>query len=270
MGERLKDVIVDPNAGELAQDNAFALLESAWEATRGHLPARAPLPPTVSGITLGVMNGANPFGAHRMVYVNVRVAEGRAAHVRDIRLTRLPNEPILALADKRGALRVKHDVKGFEDVVLEIRHVDVLPDHGAFAIQVVLDDGPGLDAFVLANKLVASAPPEVTSPVAGQVLKDAHPEITWRPYRSPELAPWEARVLNVTVSRGPAYEGAWTFYEWQPGERSYLRVGDPGTPSATLEPDSYWLSVMCGEERTFGGIRIQRATDTGTPFRVVR
>ncbi|MGZ3424807.1 MAG: hypothetical protein ACXVEF_07360 [Polyangiales bacterium] len=270
MGEHLRDTIADPHTGELARDNAFALLESAYEATHGHLPARTALPPSVVNITLGVMNGALPFGPHRLVFLNMRVVEGRAAHVKDMRVTRLPNEPILALADKRGALRVTRDPKGFEEVAIDVRQLEVLPDRGAFAIQIVFDDAPGIDTFVLANKLVASAQPEVTSPEVGQVFKDPHPEIAWHPYRSPELASWEQPSLYMSISRDSTKESAWNFYKWEPGDLGSVRVGDPGTPSATLEPDSYWLDIMCQEERTFGAIRISRATNRARPFTVVR
>jgi hypothetical protein len=272
MGERLRDVIVDPRAGELAQDNAFALLESAYEATRGQLPARTALPSFVRSITLGVMNGTHQSAPHRMFFLNMRLSEGRLAHLKDIRVTRLPSEPLLALADKRGWFRVNHDEKGVENISIDVRRLEVLPERGAFSIQVVFDDGPGIDTFVLANKLVVSAQPEVTSPDVGQVFKDPHPEIAWRPYRSPELAPWEQRTLWVSVSRenGDASIGAWSFYKFEAGELGSVHVGDPGTPSATLEPDSYWATVLCAEERTFGGVRLSRMTQTARSFSVLR
>lgn len=65
-------------------------------------------------------------------------------------------------------------------------------------------------------------------------------------------------------------EYAWGFYEWDPGERGSVRVGDPGTPSATLAPGSYWLDLLCMEDRTFGGVRLTRASESGRPFSVVR
>jgi hypothetical protein len=271
MGERLKEVIVDPHTGELARENAFALLERAYEATRGQLPARTPLPKDVEVMTLGVLNGANPFGAHRLVFLYMRVLEGRAEHIKDIRVTRLPSEPIIALAEKRGTFSVTHGKKGFDEIKLEARGLDILPDRGAFAIQVVFDDGrPGIDAFVLANKLVASTQPDVTSPTVGQVYSHPHPEITWRPCRSPEYMPWEARSVNVGIVRESTKEDAWTFYKWDPGELAKVRVGDPETPAAKLEPDSYWLSLLCTEERKFGGIWISRLSETGRSFSVVR
>jgi hypothetical protein len=263
MGERLKDVLVDPHAGELAQGNAFELLERAYEATHGNLPARTALPPTVKRITLGVVNGANPFGAHRMVFLDMRVAQGRTAHVKDVRLTRLPSEPILALADNRGVLQIKHVEAGFEDIDVEVRGLETLPDRGAFGIHIAFDDAPAFDTFVLANKMVGSTQPEVTSPDVNQVLADARPEIGWLPYRSPQYASWEDRSVWMGIS-GSAKSMVWDFYKWAPGELASVPV------TKSLEPDSYWLSVMCTEERTFGGIRLSRATESGRPFSVVR
>jgi len=268
MNERLEEVIVDPRSGELALDNAFALLERAYEATNGKLPAHAVLPPDVTSMTLGVMNGANPWGAHRLVFLKLRVTEGRAAHVKDVRVTRLPGEPILALAAGRGELRVTRETKGLEDVSVDLRRVDVLPDRGAFAIQVDFDDAPAIDAIVLASKLVASTQPQITSPGVGQVLRDA-PEITWRPYRSPELAPWETRALFLGLS-GETTKEAWSFYQWEPGDRGRVRVGVEGTPIARLAPDTYWVDLLYLEERTFGAIRISRAAEAGSRFTVVR
>jgi hypothetical protein len=261
MGERLRDVLADPRTSELARDNAFELLESAYDATHGQLPSRAAFPATVRGITFGTMNGVNPYGTHRMVYLKVRLDEGRAAHVKELRLTRLPGEPILDLAQKRGAVRSSKAEKGVEEIALEIRNVEVLPDRGAFAIQLAFDDGPGLDTFVLANKLVASAQPEVTSPDVGQVFKDPRPPIAWHPYRSPEYAAWETRGVNIAVS-SEAKPDAWSLYQFQPGDLGQA------TP-APLDPGAYWVSVMYAEDRGFGPIRIQRATDSGRPFTVV-
>jgi hypothetical protein len=266
MGDRIKDVLVDPRAGDLARDNAFALLESAYEATHGRLPARAALPDGMRLMTLGVLNGANPFGANRLVFLSMRVVAGRAAHVKDIRLTRLPGEPILALtgSSPRGELVVSPAANGLEDVKLQAKQLDVLPDRGAFEIHVAFDDGPGVDAVVLANKLVASAQPEITSPAVGQVLTDPRPEFAWLPFRSPEYAPWEARAVHVGVSRES--KDAWTFYKWDPGELGSVHVGEP----ATLEPGPYWMSLLCMEQRMFGGIWIMRLSETAGPFSVVR
>lgn len=263
MGERLREVIVDPHTGELARDNAFALLESAYAATHGRLLARAALPSNVKSLSLGVINGANPFGAHHLVYLDLRVPVGRSSHVKDMRVTRLPNEPILALSEKRGTLRIKRDAPGFERVDLEVRGADlVLPERGAFAIQIVFDDAPPIDAFVLASKLVASAQPEILAPEVNDVLRDPHPELAWRPYRSPALAPWESRSMWLGLSRDDAQ--AWELYKWDPGELGSARV------DATLEPGSYWLDLLYIEERTFGGIRLARAAEAARPFNVVR
>ncbi len=264
MGERLKEVIVDPHTGELARDNAFALLESAYAATQGQLPARTALPHEVRSMSLGVLNGANPLGAHRAIYLYLRVAEGRAAHVKEMRLTRLPSEPILALSEERGALSVAHVMKGFEDIKLEARALEVLPDRGAFGIEVVFDDGPRIDTFVLANKLVGSTHPEVTAPAMGQTFDDPRPEIAWRPFRSPELASWEARAVSVWIGRDATKDTAWSFYQREPGELASVRS------STSLDPGSYWVSVMCSEERSFGGIWISRMAETGRSFSVVR
>lgn len=268
MGERLRDVIADPESGELAVDNAFALLERAYEETRGQLPARTTLPASVPVLTFGVLNGATPSGPHRAIYLDMHVAEGRGAHVRGMRVTRLPGDRILDLEGRRGALQITPGPPGLDDVKLELRQPDELPDRGVFAIHVAFDDGPAIDTFVLADDLVARAQPEITSPTVGQVFDAPQPEIAWRPFRSPELRAWEKRSLYVDVSRDE--ESAWSFYQWEPGDRGSVRVGEAGTTAAALKPGSYWMSVLYAEDRTFGGIHASRVVQVARPFSVVR
>lgn len=270
MNDRLRDVIVDPRAGELAKDNAFALLESAYDATKGKLPARNAVASAIGSVGFGVLNGMTAFGPHRLIFVNFHVAPGRGAHVTNARLTRLPSEPLLDASAGLGTLRVLHDSTEYDEIKLERRQLDVLPDRGAFAIAIAFDDAPGVETFALASKLVASAQPELLSPATNAVLDDPRPEITWQPFRSPELAPWETRQTWIGISHGPKDELAWTFYEWQPGDRSRVRVGEPGTKAASLAPDSYWIDFLAMEERTFGAVRISRGANTARPFRVVR
>jgi hypothetical protein len=270
MNDRLRDVIVDPRAGELAKDNAFALLESAYDATKGKLPARNAVASDVSLVSFGVLNGMTAFGPHRLIFLDLHVAPGRGAHVTNARVTRLPGDVMLDASAGLGTLRAVHDSKEYDEVKLERRQLDVLPDRGAFAIEIAFDDAKTVETFVLASKLVASAQPEVTSPLANAVLDDPRPEITWQPFRSPEIAPWETRGTWIGISHGPKDELAWSFYEWDAGERARVRVGEPGTTPASLAPDSYWIDFMAGEERRFGGVRISRLSSTARPFRVVR
>ena len=181
-----------------------------------------------------------------------------------MRVTRLPNEPLLSLSEKRGALKRKSDEKGFEGVAVEVKNLPALPDRGAFAIQVTFDDAPPIDTFVLANRLVASAQPELLSPDVNESLGDAHPTIAWHPFRSPEYATYESRSLWVGVSRDNDRGLAWDFYKWDPGELASAPVTN------SLEADGYWVSLLCMESRAFGGILMYRGSESGRPFRVVR
>ena len=51
-----------------------------------------------------------------------------------------------------------------------------------------------------------------------------------------------------------------------PGSMGRLLIsGEPGTTNASFEQDAYWLTLICAEQRTFGGIRISRAPSRDSP-----
>jgi hypothetical protein len=49
--ERIRDVLLDPSSGELAKENAYELLDKAYEVQGGKLPSVFKPPPDSSGST---------------------------------------------------------------------------------------------------------------------------------------------------------------------------------------------------------------------------
>src|SRR5207249_6422064 len=94
MGERIRDVLLDPSADGRVKDNAYALLDKAYESQGGKLPSSFVLPPPFSGVMgFGVTRGTNPHRSWFKTYATVPIRD--ASRLRGFTVKRLPDEVIL-------------------------------------------------------------------------------------------------------------------------------------------------------------------------------
>lgn len=150
-------------------------------------------------------------------------------------------------------------------------HLDRLPKDGVFSVRVEIDRAPLFDTWFPASKLAATSTPEVASPTSANVVSDAHPVVQWKPFRSPEWAPFDRRRVGVYVSDTTTNNVAWYLWKEEAGELSRVRIGDhDGAKKTSLAPGSYWLALTGAESRSFGPITIDRRGQTGVPFNVVK
>lgn len=271
MGERIRDVLLDPTSGELAKENAFELLDKAYDAQKGALPSRSVLPAGFENMKLGVMHGQGPNAPYGTIYLYVQAVEGTGAHVTEMSVRRLPGEVLLDLRSARGKLAIRRNRPGFEDLVLEVTGVESPPADGVYAIRIAVDDGRLFDGWVIARGMASTATPEVLSPTPSISFSDPNPELRWTPFTSPQYAPFEQRTLSVYVHDEGNHKAAWDYWLASPGSLSTVRVGNhPAAPKTTLSPGSYWFSLTASEERKFGPVRLARSSQTGVPFNVVK
>ena len=264
VGDRIRDVLLDRSAGDLARANAFELLDKSYEATEGHMPSRFALPRGFLAMKLGSLRGQHAWATYRTIFLFLRFEKGLGAHVKDVTVRSLPaGTVVLDRAAGIGNLRVTPQPDS-DEVVLEAKDVaGPLPD-GVTAIRVTLDDGREADTWVLARGMASSASPEIATPAPSATFADGNPTFAWAPFRSPEYATFEDRTLSVYVSDETSKKTAFDHWVWQPGELAKVKV-DP-----KLEPGSYWLALTAGEERGFGPVRLARSSQRGVPFSVVR
>src|SRR4051812_40811010 len=69
LGDRIHDVLLDPTASSLVRQNAFELLEKAYETNGGKLPSRFQLPAGYSSIQLGYFHIGTPSGPHYEIHI---------------------------------------------------------------------------------------------------------------------------------------------------------------------------------------------------------
>lgn len=269
MGERIRETLLDPAASPSERENAFALLDKAYERNGGKLPSRFVLPAQVENVKLGATFSRSRSDTHSNVFLWMQMQEGFAAHVTSMSVRRLPSETLLDMKTGPGRLSIQHHKPGFEDLVLEATNVTAPPMDGVYAIHVGLDDGREVDGWVVGRGLASSATPEVLSPAPSTVVAGPHPEVTWKPFTSPQYAAFEQRSLSVYVHDESRQKTAWDYWVANPGDLGSVRVGNPpGAPVGKLEPGTYWLSVTASEERKFGPVRLSRSSQTGVPFHV--
>jgi len=269
VGERVRDVLLDTRSSDLVKQNAFELLDKAYEAQKGSLPSRFVLPPGFEGVKYGVvrgMSGQTPF-FRIFVYGHTR----DITHLKAVSLRRLPDEVLLDSTPVTGkdSLKLKHEKVGYDTFVVE-RSFESLPADGVFSLRFDLDDGTSPEGWFISHAQSSSATPELRTPAPSTSTADVHPVVSWVPFRSPEFQPFEFRTLSVWVSRDGGDGVAWDIWMQNYGELGAVKVGDqPPAAKTSLVPGDYWLNVTCGEGRKFGPIAMTRESRTVAPFHVV-
>ncbi len=269
LGERVRDVLLMANAGDLARQNALELLDSAYEINHGSLPSTFKVPSGIEGMAYGQIAGVDPNGP--MFHIFIRGEGPASSQIKNITVRKLPNEVLLDKVEKKGTFEVTNTSTGSE---FELdATVQSLPSDGVFSVRLELTSGVVSEGSFIARGLSASASPVITSPAHASSLSEPNPMVRWAPFHSPERKPFERRSLGVYVSRqlpGDRDERAWEYFTMKPSEFDGIRIGDArGEGEAKLKPGGYWLSVTAGESRTFGQIRLVRRSRTVTAFRVV-
>lgn len=265
MSDRIHDVLLDRASTTLVKENAFELLDKAYEATHGNLPSRLKLPPGIQVITLGSMRGQHAYATYRTIYLYVKLDRGLGTHVKDISVRTQPdNLPVLDRAAGIGDSRLTpQEGENVDEVVLEAKDVSAALPDGVATIRVTLDDGRAVDTWVLARAMGSSASPEVASPTQSATFADPSPTFEWTPFRSPEYAPFEYRTLSVYVENEQKKSVAFDHWTMNYGDLARIKV------DKKLEPGSYWLALTAGEDRKFGPINLARTSQRGVPFSIV-
>lgn len=268
MGERIRETLLDAASSLSERENAFALLDKAYEQNAGKLPSRFVLPPQVENVKLGATFSRSQNNSHGNLFLWMQVQEGFAAHITSMSVRRLPSETLLDMKTGPGRLAIQHHRPGFEDLVLEATNIATPPADGVYSIHVGLDDGREVDGWVIGRGLASSATPEVLSPAPSAVVRGSNPELHWKPFTSPQYAAFEQRSLSVYVHDEGRQKTAWDYWVANPGDLGTVRVGNPPGTVGKLEPGTYWLALTASEERRFGPVRLSRSSQTGVPFHV--
>lgn len=264
MNDRLRDVFVDRASTELVRENAFELLDKAYEATNGNLPSHFTLPPGFQTITLGSMRGQHAWATYRTIFLYVKLERGLGARVKEMSVQALPGTKVLDRATGIGELRLTpQPAEKADEVVLEAKNVEAALADGVAQIHVSLDDGREVDTWVLARGLASSASPEIATPAPSATFDDPSPTFEWSPFHSPEYAPFESRTLSVYVHDEQTKSAAFDRWTANPGDLSRMKV------EKKLAPGSYWLALSAGEVRKFGPIHLARTSQRGVPFSIV-
>ena len=257
----IKSTLLDPTSTEIAKENAYELLDATYVATNGKIPTGYKLATAVRRVVFGVQHGESKFGPYRSMHLWARVPGGFGSKVTEMRVDRADGTTVF----KNGMPNTTFEVKkpSESEVTLSVNEVtEPLPD-GVYTVHIEINGAPIVHTWFIARHLESSAVPTVTSP--GPVIRgEGAPTVKFAPFQSPESADYEARSMNFYIEEKDTRAVKWTKWTDKPEELNGAATGEP------LEPGSYWLAVTASERRSIGPIEIERGSQNGMSFEVVR
>jgi hypothetical protein len=273
LGERVRDVLLDPASTDGVKENAYELLDKAYEAQGGKLPSGFTPPPGYGRFTYAVFRVS--IGRATTYDVRFRGLARDASHVAGLTLRHLPDGMVLDKADPRSHFQIRHDPgvqkAGLQEFALDSGPIPAPPEDGVVTVRLELDDGTVSEGFFIARSLASSVTPEVTAPAPWATLRDPSPVVAWSPFHSPERAPFEQRAMGVQLRRDGEPNLVWEQWSDKPDDFTEARLGSPaGVGRSALAPGSYRVSVTASEHRFFGPVELSRGSRTTVPVRLTQ
>ncbi len=266
MVKRVRDVLADKNADTMAKDNARELLEKAYEATNGKLPADWTLPAGFEPIAYKQVRQEHSDGPE----LRVRL-DGRVDDLKRMKGLALLRGSTVILDSQAGVGRFTGDgvdEDGMHYFSLETRDLPAFPEPGIMTLRVTLADGSVTEGWFISDRLAASTSPVVIEPGEAVSVKGANPVLKWVPFRSPESAKYERRNLILWLSRRSddgLYSKAWTSFGPAADRGDAVLGGEAG-----LTTGDYALDVVYDESRRFGPMSLVRRSSRALSFHVTR
>lgn len=259
LGEHVRDVILDRSASELAKENAYELVEKAYEVNKGKLPSRFKPPAGYDAWNYAYYRVATPDGTNYMA--QFRLFARDASHVKVLTLRHSPSGATL---DKATSSVVRHDPAGggLDELIVNSGPLESPPGDGIVTMHIELDDGTTSDGFVIVHGLAAATTPDVRSPAEGATVNEQNPLVTWEP---------QARGVAIHVYREEDGALVWEFGTREPGFGQVRLGSDKGVPAGKLAPGNYIFDVTAADsERAFGPVTLMRASRTYRRLHVAR
>jgi hypothetical protein len=265
LGERIREVLIDPGSSESEKANAFELLDKAYQVRGGRLPSNFKLPHGFGEFQFACRRFISP---NRTPFYQLRFA-GRAhdvSHVKGVTVTRLPNEVLMDEATGKGSFGIRRDPddtsRGLEAFYIDSERMDAPLQDGVVSLRVELDDGTVSEGFVIVRDLVPDTTPEILSPAPDETLSDANPTVRWSIPRSTSASTTglSRRNMNMWVARLSDGSAVWAFGSNNP-DLNEVRIGSSaGKPTTALMPGDYWLGLDAVEGRMFGPVEVLSST----------
>lgn len=273
MGERIRDVLLDPGLTALARDNALELLDKAYTVTGGSLPSRFRAPAAVQDLQYLCREYVFPGGKSKF---QIRFAGSMkdASDLISLTVRHLPDGLVMDKQTNPATFAVRRDPpskqRGLEEFVIDSPGLDAPPADGVVTVRLTLKDGTVSEGFIIAHGLGSTARPTILSPAPSDSLTDGNPILRWSAPERFGLPAFEHGRTVIHVSRADDYDTAVWVTARDDVAAGEVRLGSSeGIPPTTLTPGTYEVFVSPGEFRSFGPVELARASRVGRMFHVV-
>ena len=257
--ERIRDVLLDPQSSDIVKENAYELLEKAYEVEAGKLPSTYVPPAGIYRLKYGVVNGMSGGRPFRSVYLYGQMPD--LSRLARITVRHLPDAAtILDSSDPQCSFTTAAE-NGYPHFSVEHPDIPALPQEGVVSVRFTLEDGTTSETWLLSHAQISSAAPELKAPLPSSSLRGS-PLVSWTPFHSPEALPYEQRTIAMWISKIGANTSSWNTWRQDYADLSSLQVG-------SLSAGDYWLNANFGELRQFGPFQIARESRVGQGFHIV-
>ncbi len=265
-------VLEDPATPEVGRANVLALIDAAWAAGRGKLPADWTVPAAILHLRVASIRKQEPESVSYRLEIGGTTADPAA--LGQVRITHGSGRVVLDRHEGRGTWSVTPEPDGTFFFELEGPETGSPTPAGLYLLDMEVAGEDTRGWFILTSHVASEAPP-VRAPSEGQTFTTGRPTLRFDDFRSPEFRSHERRSLGIYAVRlqpggpdGRDYHVVWHRWIGSPALTELTLGVDGDMPDTVLEDGDYWLALSFGERRRFGPLKVVRTSRTARPFQV--
>jgi hypothetical protein len=263
--------VLSENPPVSVQQNALALLSSAYEVSEGKIGADWKLPTEIKKLKV-VQKRVERDGKTTF---SLKIAGNTISKglIKQLQLVKYPNQVVLDKQGKVGEYSELAETNPADGIYFEVdgENEEVPVAEGLYLINIELANGSKTNGWVILSDVVSSRSPDVYEPKSGAVITTPNPVFQYEDFVSPEYKKTEHRSIWMGIFDvlDPNWKDVWSLYDGALPKTSVTVGKEPDQEGVSeLKPGKYHFYLAYKEERRFGEVRLGRMSVRTVPFSV--